>query len=53
MGKVFTDPPLSAWKRDVVRPDWVKLMDRLESGMSRGSADLPPDCCGILRAARR
>jgi site-specific DNA recombinase len=36
VGKVFTDPSLSAWQRDVVRPDWVKLMDRLESGQSDG-----------------
>ena len=36
VGRVFTDPSLSAWQRDVVRPDWVKLMDRLESGQSDG-----------------
>jgi site-specific DNA recombinase len=36
VGKVFVDPSLSAWKRTVVRPDWVKLMGRLESGQSDG-----------------
>ena len=36
VGKVFTDPSLSAWQRDVVRPDWIKLMERLESGQSDG-----------------
>jgi DNA invertase Pin-like site-specific DNA recombinase len=36
VGKVFTDSSLSAWKRDVVRPDWIKLMDRLESGQCDG-----------------
>jgi len=36
VGQVFIDPSLSAWKRDVVRPDWDKLMARLESGAVDG-----------------
>jgi DNA invertase Pin-like site-specific DNA recombinase len=36
VGEVFVDPSLSAWKRDVVRPDWEKLMARLESGAADG-----------------
>jgi site-specific DNA recombinase len=36
VGQVFIDPSLSAWKRDVVRPDWDKLMARLESGAADG-----------------
>ena len=36
VGRVFTDPSLSAWQRAVVRPDWIKLMDRLESGSPTG-----------------
>ncbi len=36
VGEVFTDPSLSAWRRDVVRPDWDKLMARLESGAAGG-----------------
>jgi len=36
VGQVFIDPSLSAWKRDVVRPDWDKLMARLESGAANG-----------------
>jgi Resolvase, N terminal domain len=36
VGRVFTDSSLWAWQRDVVRPDWGKLMDRLESGQSDG-----------------
>ena len=33
---MFTDSSLSAWRRDVVRPDWTKLIDRLESGQCDG-----------------
>src|ERR1039457_3107628 len=36
VGQVFIDPSLSAWKRNVVRPDWDKLMARLESGAADG-----------------
>jgi len=36
VGEVFTDPSLSAWRRDVVRPDWDRLMARLESGAAGG-----------------
>jgi DNA invertase Pin-like site-specific DNA recombinase len=36
VGEVFTDPSLLAWKRNVVRPDWDKLMTRLESGAADG-----------------
>ena len=36
VGQVFIDPSLSAWKREVVRPDWDKLMARLESGAADG-----------------
>jgi DNA invertase Pin-like site-specific DNA recombinase len=36
VGKVFADPSLSAWQRNVVRPDWEKLMARLESGAADG-----------------
>jgi DNA invertase Pin-like site-specific DNA recombinase len=35
-GEVFKDPSLSAWDPDVVRPDWDRLMARLESGLSDG-----------------
>ncbi|WP_410583679.1 recombinase family protein [Amycolatopsis sp. lyj-108] len=36
VGQVFKDNSLSAWKPKVVRPDWNKLMARLESGASDG-----------------
>jgi DNA invertase Pin-like site-specific DNA recombinase len=36
VGKVFVDPSLSAWKRGVIRPHWVDLMGRLESGQADG-----------------
>lgn len=36
IGQVFTDNSLSAWKKNVARPDWGRLMDRLESGACDG-----------------
>jgi hypothetical protein len=36
VGKVFKDTSLSAWDRNVVRPDWNELMARAESGASDG-----------------
>ena len=36
-GKVLVDPGRSAWNPDVKRPAWDELMDRLESGISRGA----------------
>src|SRR6266487_35388 len=38
VGEAFRDPSLSAWNPRVVRPDWDKLMRRLESGESDGVA---------------
>lgn len=36
VGEVFKDNSLSAWKPNVVRPDWEALMTRLETGASDG-----------------
>ena len=36
VGEVFRDNSLSAWKPSVVRPDWNRLMARLEAGASDG-----------------
>ncbi|MCW6009829.1 recombinase family protein [Micromonospora sp. CPCC 205371] len=36
VGRVFKDPSLSAWKPNVVRPDWEQMMRRVESGDSDG-----------------
>ena len=36
LGEVFRDNSLSAWKPAVVRPDWNRLMARLEAGESDG-----------------
>jgi site-specific DNA recombinase len=43
IGRVFTDPALSAWNPRVHRPGWDALMARLESGASDGVVvfDLP------------
>lgn len=36
LGEELTDNSLSAWKAGVRRPDWEKLLGRLESGQSHG-----------------
>ncbi len=36
VGEVFTDPSMSAWKPRVIRKNWIKLMERLETGASDG-----------------
>jgi DNA invertase Pin-like site-specific DNA recombinase len=36
VGEVFKDNSLSAWDPKVVRPDWNRLMARLEAGESNG-----------------
>jgi site-specific DNA recombinase len=36
VGQVFPDNSLSAWKPNVIRPQWNLLMARLESGASNG-----------------
>jgi site-specific DNA recombinase len=36
LGEVFKDPSKSAWDPGVVRPEWERLMGRLESGESDG-----------------
>lgn len=36
-GAVLVDPGRSAWNPNVKRPAWDELMDRLESGVSRGA----------------
>ncbi|HEX3781301.1 MAG TPA: recombinase family protein [Pseudonocardiaceae bacterium] len=36
VGEVFKDNSLSAWKPSVVRPEWDRLMDRLETRQSHG-----------------
>jgi hypothetical protein len=36
VGEVFTDPSLSAWNPRVVRKNWIKFMERLETGASDG-----------------
>lgn len=36
VGEVFTDNSKSAWNPKVVRPDWNRMMERLESGDSDG-----------------
>ena len=36
VGHVFPDNSLSAWKPKVVRPQWNRMMTRLESGQSDG-----------------
>jgi site-specific DNA recombinase len=36
VGEIFKDNSLSAWKPKVVRPDWNRLMQRLETGESDG-----------------
>lgn len=36
VGEVLTDDGKSAWNTAVVRPDWEKLMERLEAGLSDG-----------------
>jgi site-specific DNA recombinase len=36
VGRIFKDPSLSAWKPNVVRPDWEQMMRRIESGASNG-----------------
>ncbi|HSV66140.1 MAG TPA: recombinase family protein, partial [Mycobacteriales bacterium] len=36
VGEVFKDNSKSAWNPKVVRPDWDRLMRRLESGVSGG-----------------
>jgi site-specific DNA recombinase len=36
VGEVFKDPSLSAWNPRVVRDDWIKLMERVESRVSDG-----------------
>ncbi|MGH3615906.1 MAG: recombinase family protein [Pseudonocardia sp.] len=36
VGEIFKDNSLSAWKPNVIRPDWEALVTRLESGLSDG-----------------
>lgn len=36
VGKIFVDNSLSAWNPKVVRPDWNRLMERIESGATDG-----------------
>ena len=36
VGKIFKDTSLSAWDRNVVRPQWNELMARAEAGASDG-----------------
>jgi DNA invertase Pin-like site-specific DNA recombinase len=36
VGEVFTDPSLSAWNPRVVRKNWLRLMERLETDASDG-----------------
>jgi site-specific DNA recombinase len=36
VGKIHMDVSLSAWRKGVVRPDWIALMERLASGACDG-----------------